>query len=178
MSDSVLCIDCNATVLASLASLRLVSIDGKDTPLVVELSQLGESVQQCRPHPGGKQIRYKKGKLTCVCGNNLGNIQNNISVPPFRQHTEVGLLKFKGICFSLSISPGRVFTIPAARTLQVCGAENYLNLCHRKNMCVCEVLCVYICVCVIGCLSVCLCLFVCLCVRICVCICVYIKNGM
>jgi hypothetical protein len=64
--------------VATLGDVRLVTNKTlSDTPLVSELSQLGKSVLQTRPHHEGIQFPYKKGKLTCVCGNNLGNIQDS-----------------------------------------------------------------------------------------------------
>ena len=119
-TGSVLCKECHAYV-ASLSCVRLVMMQNSinkspDTPLVIELQELGDSVKQSRPHHEGNSFPYKKGKLRCVCENNLGNIQNNITVLPYRG-TEVGLLKFQGICFSVEVSPGRAFTIPKARVL-------------------------------------------------------------
>ncbi len=52
------------------------------------------------------------------CGNNLGNIQDNFDVDPYRG-TDVDLLKFQVIYFSVSTSPGRAFEIPAARDLRI-----------------------------------------------------------
>jgi hypothetical protein len=104
--------------VATLGDVRLVTNKTlSDTPFVAELSQLGKSVLLTRPHHDGIQFPYKKGKLTCICGENLGNIQNNIAVKPYRG-ADVGLLKFQGICFSVSTSPGLAFKIPAARELR------------------------------------------------------------
>ena len=92
--SSVTCFNCHAhcdTHVCTLASVRLVHIYAKDTPLVVELCKLSKSVQLRRPHPDGELIRYKKGKLTCACGTNLGNMQDNASVLPYGEGTEVRL---------------------------------------------------------------------------------------
>ena len=115
--SSVLCSNCHVPV-CNLASVRLVKVDARDTPLVVELFKFGNSVQLHRPHHDGELIRYKKGKLTCACGTNLGNIQDNVSVPPYREGIEVALLKFQNLAFSLALVPARAFEIPAARKLR------------------------------------------------------------
>ena len=116
-SGFVLCQNCHECV-TTLGDVRLVTNKTlSDTPLVAELSQLGKSVLLTRPHHDGMQFPYKKGKLTCICGENLGNIQNNIAVKSYRG-ADVGLLKFQGICFSVSTSPGLAFKIPAARELR------------------------------------------------------------
>jgi hypothetical protein len=129
-SGFVLCQECHGHMI-TFGDVRLVTNKTlSDTPLVSELSQLGKSVLQTRPHHEGIQFPYKKGKLTCVCGNNLGNIQDNIDVHPYRG-TDVDLLKFQGIYFSVSTSPGRAFEIPAARDLR--------NFLKRKLMTAYEV---------------------------------------
>jgi hypothetical protein len=116
-SGFVLCQNCHECV-TTLGDVRLVTNKTlSDTPFVAELSQFGKSVLLTRPHHDGMQFPYKKGKLTCICGENLGNIQNNIAVEPYRG-ADVGLLKFQGICFSVSTSPGLAFKIPAARELR------------------------------------------------------------
>jgi hypothetical protein len=115
--SSVICFNCHAHV-CTLASVRLVHIDAKDTPLVVELCKLSKSVQLRRPHPDGELILYKKGKLTCACGTNLGNMQDNVSVLPYGEGTEVGLLKFQNLGFSLGTIPTRAFKISKARMLR------------------------------------------------------------
>ena len=125
--SSILCFQCHGTV-CTLTSVRLVKIHANDTPLVVKLSKLSDSVQQRHPHPDGERIKYKKGKLTCACGTNLGNIQDNVPVAPYGKGIEVGLLKFQNLRFSLAATLAievpaaqlatRAFKVPAARVLR------------------------------------------------------------
>ena len=112
----ILCNQCGAQV-SELRSARVVWLSTKDTPLVVELRQLSQSAQMHRPHHDGHLYPFKRGKLTCVCGNNLGNIQSNVDAPPYREGDEVGLLKFANICFDDPAWPGRCLKISSARLL-------------------------------------------------------------
>ena len=112
----ILCNDCGARV-SELRSVRVVWLSTKDTPLVVDLGRLSRSVQIHRPHHEGDRYPFKRGKLMCVCGHNLGNIQSNVDAPPYRKGNEVGLLKFASICFDDPASPGRCLKISSARLL-------------------------------------------------------------
>ena len=54
------------------------------------------------PHPD-VDAKFKCGKLKCVCGENWGNIQNNVHVAPFKGK-EVALLKFDNIRCGFTIA--------------------------------------------------------------------------
>ena len=112
----ILCNECGAQV-SELRCVRLVWLNAKDTPLVVDLRRLSQSVQMHRPHPEGNRRPFKRGKLACVCGHNLGNIQSNVDTPPYHKGDEVGLLKFASICFDDPASPGWCLKISSAQLL-------------------------------------------------------------
>ena len=67
--------------------------------LVASLEKLDEAVAR-EPHQDTTTKKWKTGKLRCTCGNNLGNIQNNLKVPAFRQR-EMAFFKIANIHFEL-----------------------------------------------------------------------------
>jgi len=110
------CLQCAAPV-TSLGCVRFVWLGAGDQHLVVDLSKLEASVEKQRPHHEGDRYPHKKGKLFCACGNNLGNIQNNVEAAPFRRGKEAGLLKFRNICFDDPISSKRLLKVSRAGLL-------------------------------------------------------------
>ena len=102
----VVCAACERHV-ADLNCLACVQ-DTYGAHLVTALAHLSDNVEQIRPHPKGVRSPSKRGKLHCVCGENMGNIQNwgNIhnylpGVDLLEWRDEVALLKFANVRFTI-----------------------------------------------------------------------------
>ena len=126
----IACTDCSAPVCL-LEAVKQTSEKGNGTPLVVQLTDLAAAVQQTRPHPDSAEKRFKRGKLGCACGANLGNIQNNIRVPPFKS-SDVGLLKLANVSFRLASHPQHVFCTKAAQLAQAVSSVARGEVSHRE----------------------------------------------
>eukprot|EP00658_Telonema_sp_P-2_P031383 TRINITY_DN23493_c0_g1_i2.p1 TRINITY_DN23493_c0_g1~~TRINITY_DN23493_c0_g1_i2.p1 ORF type:complete len:455 (+),score=42.90 TRINITY_DN23493_c0_g1_i2:197-1561(+) len=82
--------------------------------LVVNLGDFPDSVNQITPHPDSGAMKFKRGKLVCrSCEQNIGNIQNNVQVQPYRQR-DVGLLKVADVRFAID---GEVFSIRKVKAI-------------------------------------------------------------
>ena len=76
--------------------------------LVCSLDAIGHVVSQQRPHPDEATCPFKRGKLTCSCGGNIGNIQNNVqaTLPTvgLLGRGEYAVLKFANLSFAVTPS--------------------------------------------------------------------------
>lgn len=75
-TPSVMCASCKRHVvhLSNIACMQ----DSFGFHLVCALDRLGHDVEQRRPHPDAVRVPFKRGKLICSCGGNIGNIHNNV----------------------------------------------------------------------------------------------------
>ena len=118
-SPSVVCASCDKRV-AYLCDVACIH-DKIGCHLVAALARLnGDTIVSQRPHSDCARFPFKRGKLYCSCGKNMGNIQNNMraTVPEAGLHGqagEVAVLKFANLQFRLST--GELIRVPTGSAL-------------------------------------------------------------
>ena len=121
---SVRCAQCE-TMLAPLRSFACVK-NKQGCHLVAALANLSDNVASHRPHPDGARLPFKRGKLSCVCNENLGNIQSDMNAVLQSagllggKHEEVAVLKFATIRFAVDPMIPYI-TLSAAKLGQAIG---------------------------------------------------------